>query len=196
MVNVRWVDEFETKVNKEDVICDYLAEEIKVEDILTKYNLSMNEFVRIRDEGTDYRRTGKCKIKGTPKNYHYCKKTDDFKVTKTIDKKKMFFGAYIFEEDAQKVVEYLRNHDWKYDGLKEFELANDICKKKRTGKNYCRVRGNRYAVYKTIDKKRNTYGEYRSPREAELIVERLDACGWDKSQLDKIKEEVKKEMMR
>lgn len=191
MVNVKWVDEFETHVNKKEVIQDYITEEIKVKDILNKHNLTMNEFIRIRDNGTDYRRTGSRKTRGTPKNYHYSSSSDVYRVTKTINKQHIFFGDYVSEEDAQKVVEYLRKHNWNDEGLKDFEHKHNICTRKKGKKHHYYNDGKRFRVYKNINGKRIYFGAYDSPTTAESIVEKLEEVNWDKTQLNRIQKEVR-----
>lgn len=55
--------------------------------------------------------------------------------------------------------------------------------------NYDKLWG-RYAIRKTINGKRMTFGTYASMDEACRVIEKLIECDWDKSKLDEIKKEL------
>ena len=56
-------------------------------------------------------------------------------------------------------------------------------KSRNNGKEY-------YYVIKTIDGERVYYGCFPNARMAERMVEKLKECSWDKSQVDRLKQEV------
>lgn len=59
----------------------------------------------------------------------------------------------------------------------------------RQSKNY-RFDNYAYIVEKTINNEYIYFGRYKRKWEAEEVVKKLKECNWDKSQLDRIKEEV------
>lgn len=61
---------------------------------------------------------------------------------------------------------------------------------KLNAKNYAKNYYGTYTVQKTIDGKFHYGGTYKTKEIAIQIVEKLDECGWDLKQLDRIKKEV------
>ena len=47
-----------------------------------------------------------------PKYYHYDKIWKRYRVKKSINGKRVSFGTYATEEEAQAIVEELKKHDW------------------------------------------------------------------------------------
>ena len=81
------------------------------------------------------------------------------------------------------------------DGTIELRPAYRPQKQKQEPKYYSVAHRGRYYDYYQIQHKREHYCTCKSVKEAELVVERLKACEWDKSQVERIKKEVK-ELMR
>ena len=50
--------------------------------------------------------------RSNPKNYNYDRIWKRYRVTKTFEGKKISYGTYATEEEAQKVVSELRKTDW------------------------------------------------------------------------------------
>lgn len=49
---------------------------------------------------------------------------------------------------------------------------------------------NNYRILKTTNKKRISYGTYKTEKEAAQVVEKLIECNWDKTQLPQILKEL------
>lgn len=63
-----------------------------------------------------------------------------------------------------------------------------------SGRNYAKTIWGTWAVQKRIDGKNYYGGTYKTEEIASKVVERLNECGWDLSQLDEIKKEVHREV--
>ena len=49
---------------------------------------------------------------------------------------------------------------------------------------------NNYRILKTTNRKRISYGTYKTEKEAAQVVEKLKECNWDKTQLPQILKEL------
>lgn len=87
-------------------------------DMLTKYDMSYTKFKRIIRELGLKKRGGV----RSPKHYYYMKNHKRYIVQKQTGKKNNYFGIYKTEEEAKKVVEHLKKHDWSKESLKDLEL--------------------------------------------------------------------------
>ena len=65
---------------------------------------------------------------------------------------------------------------------------------KVSGKNYAKNVHGTWAVQKMINGKNHYGGTYKTEEIAKKVVEKLNNCNWDLSQLDRIKEEVNKDV--
>ena len=116
------------------------------------------------------------------KNYTYDKSTNKYIVYKTINKKYTTFAKVSSEKEAQEIVCELNKVNWNPE-----ELPSDIKKmliqynpkhygyNKRTGK---------WRVYKHINGKHTSFGEYGSESTAKKIVKKLIANNWNKECLN------------
>lgn len=111
------------------------------------------------------------------KNYTYDKSTRKYNVYKTIDKKYVTYAKLDTEEAAQKMVEQLEKVDWDKDKLPPYYKRQLVRRPKHYGYN---KRTGKWRVYKQINGKHASFGEYGSETTAKRIVEKLIANDWNK----------------
>jgi hypothetical protein len=92
---------------------DYQNEDYTIADLRKKYG--NNPYIRLYHEYIE--RGGKPRFNRPKrydvKNYHYNKREKRWRVTKRINGKRKFFGAYKTEAEAKKRVEELKKNNWK-----------------------------------------------------------------------------------
>lgn len=117
----------------------YSDENVSSGEIREKLGLGKSAYYNWgRDFANEYgfmRKTGKrgletkVKFKQTPPkkckeplNYYYMKYANSWRVSKQIDGKPIDYGCYKNKEQAEKVVEHLKKHNWDKESLKELRL--------------------------------------------------------------------------
>lgn len=112
------------------------------------------------------------------KNYTYDKSNENYIVYKTINGKYTTFGRYDSENEAIAIVDLLKNVDWNLDQLTpdERERIN-----KPVPKHYgYNKQNNSWRVYKQINGKYTSFGEYPTEAKAQEVVELLKKNNWNK----------------
>lgn len=93
---------------KQDVI-----DGLKIKDICEKYKITDSRWLKFRKQLIkDGLIESSSKSRKNGKFYYYNKQAKKYFVVKSINKKKIWFGAYKREEDAKSVVEKLKECDW------------------------------------------------------------------------------------
>ena len=64
------------------------------------------------------------RVTGEPKYYHYNEKSGKWHVHKCIKGLPKYFGRFNTEEEAQKVVEELKKHNWNTEEIPEIKIGN------------------------------------------------------------------------
>lgn len=113
--NFKIVENSET-VNYEDFKKDYMGNELTVDQIRKKYNLGNCAYYglikKVEEETGFYRKkTNKTKNTREPK-YYTGDKYRGYSVQKIINNKRFYFGNYRTIDEAKKVVEWLKEHNW------------------------------------------------------------------------------------
>lgn len=113
----------------------------------------------------------------------YIQKTrsGNYIIWKYVDEKNGYFGRYKTLKEAKKMRDALMAADW----------DKTILPPSPEPKNYTyNKKENVFRVYKWLDGRNVFFGKYKSENTAQKVVEKLKQCGWDKTQLKKIQEEV------
>ena len=112
------------------------------------------------------------------KNYTYNNRTGKYVVYHAIDGKSKKYGNYNTEAEAIKAVSILKKVDWDTTKLTpEDKKKLNLYKPKHYGYN---KRTGKWRVYKQINGKHTSFGEYGSEVAAKRIVEKLIANNWNK----------------
>lgn len=169
------------EVDYEEFKKDYSNSSLLKEEIRKKYDLRPSDFKdlvkKCEDEGVIRERPRKKHIFKNFSKYYY-KTKKGYVVTKYVGNKSVYYGQYKYEEDAKKIVEWLKEHNWDKELFKQnkTKIIGEYCKNY-----YFNKPSQKYVVYKE-----NTYyGYYKSEEDAKRIVKALREEKWDK---DKIKE--------
>lgn len=111
------------------------------------------------------------------KNYTYDKSKDKYNVYKTFDKKCVVYAKLDTEQQAIMMVEELKKVEWDKDKLPVYYRQLLVRQPKHYGYN---KKTGKWRVYKQINGKYTSFGEYISESKAKGIVEKLIANNWNK----------------
>ena len=100
----------------DEIKVDYVDNQLPVEEIQQKYDISQKEWKHVlnkfREDNIPLR--GRFFIKNkSAKYYSFSKPHGKYKVCKWINGKHNSFGYFDSEEEAQRMVEYLKSRGWK-----------------------------------------------------------------------------------
>ena len=124
-------------------------------------------------------------------NYHNAKYTVKLKngnllMRKWIKKDKINLGVYSSQEDADKVTEICKKHNW---DLNNPLVQETIEKHRIKPKNYKKI-GERYYPCKYRNGERKYYDSFKSEKEAINAVKLLNHVDWNEKEYEKLKGEV------
>ena len=100
--------------------------------------------------------------------YYSRRPNGSFQILKQIDGERFYFGTYKTEEEAQRRVEFLKEHNWDTQNYPRHVF-----------KYYYTSPNGKYVVYKRINGRNYDFGRYDTEQEAKDMVDFLKRHDWD-----------------
>ena len=113
--NFRIIEGGYDDVDFEEFKKDYMDMRVSKSDILKKYDLNHNKYLRYGNQV--YKETGFKRRRGVnallkPMQYIRCEKNGKYAIYKQIHGKKKYFGTWESLDDAKQIRNYLVEHKW------------------------------------------------------------------------------------